>query len=71
MNMKWILIKDKLPPNYEWVMFYFNDAHSEPHVEIGLIDKNGSIVLEGCDNPTLYHLECLTHWMHLPKPPKI
>lgn len=61
--MKWIHVTDKMPPSDTRVLILLDDKI----IEIGMCDwKNDWIYDSG------HHVVCLvTHWMNLPKIPKI
>ncbi len=65
---EWISVDERLPDNYEWVLLFFSEAHSDPYVEIGLFN-NGKISYPSSNGVTYEHTKLITHWMPLPEPP--
>ena len=60
--LKWISVKDRLPENYETVLFF----NSNKFYAIGHIDKFLWI-----DNTTHAEILGVTHWVPLPEPPEV
>lgn len=56
--MEWISVKDRLPQDYERVMYF--DSRERGFIEIGYFVSTQTPV------PTY-----VTHWMPLPEPPKV
>lgn len=64
---KWISIKDKLPPEHEYVMIY-----DEEEKEITIDYRYSNSHIEGYLFYRRMYEDCsqITHWMKLPKLPK-
>ena len=59
--MEWISVKDKLPPEDEWILFCSEDQY----IDMGM-SLDGIFCI-----PDLNYLQRnnVTHWMPLPEPP--
>lgn len=72
MEMEWISVKDKLPPNGDELVLvvvhgYRGDIVSMNAVEIGSYTSKDGWILKTF--PELENMQ-VTHWMPLPEPPK-
>ena len=65
--MEWISVKDRLPEEQQYIIFYINDngLFLEDRIATGIYEDG-----QFCDDHGFnWGLET-THWMPLPKPPK-
>jgi hypothetical protein len=66
-KFKWISVKEQLPEQEENVLLFVNRGHGVSYDEIGYLDRNGSFY---DDDDWIMLDSTITHWMHLPEPPK-
>lgn len=69
--MKWISVKDKIPPAFEPIIAVHRWGHGELQSMFGQCDDDSFFFYwkDGRNYKILY-IENLTHWMPMPKPPK-
>ena len=70
-TMKWISVEDRLPERQAWVLVAHKYSKNKPAlITMAYLDNFPELQ---CWRTSWYYydtLENVTHWMHLPKPPK-
>jgi len=64
--MDWISVKEMLPEKVTKVLVYYHDEYMDV-MEYWYDNDDGKPEFYGPPSPPI---DCVTHWMPLPKPPK-